>query len=501
MKLKKVLTVLALMSVMALALPQVESIGYTYTNYTSYQVVVNTELNVRNSNGEIVRTLQNGELIAASDPDTNGMRKLRARDEYVSAAYTKKVSWKNYTAYTVKENTYAKYGPRNIYNNVNPQYTKGTIVIVADAINGYRKIYGKEEYILNSKVSSINWGEYKSYTVSVSSGSLNVRRGPGTNFDIIGEYSKGVSIKASSNSINGWKKIEGKEQYVSASYVTLNSSSSSSTTTSTTTNTTYKNYANYVVTVSSGVLNVRDKASTSGNIVRELENGEIIKASEPVNGWSKIEGKEQYVSASYIKLSSSSSSSTTTTTTYKNYATYVVSVSSGALNVRDKASTSGNIVRQLENGETIKASDAVNGWRKIEGKEQYVSASYTKLYSSSSSSTTSKNITLIKVNCSTNLVYCYNSAGTRIYKFQCTVGMKGHETPKGTFYIYGRETNHWSDAYSAWMPYTSWIAGTNGCAFHVGSLYAQSHGCVHLSEEAAKIIFNQAKDGTTVQIY
>ena len=496
MKLKKVLTVLTLMSVMVLALPRAESIGYTYTNYTSYQVVVNSVLNVRNAKGEIVRTLQNNELIAASDPDTNGMRKLRARDEYVAAAYTKKVTWKNYTAYTVKENTYAKYGPRNIYNNVKPQYTKGTIVIVADAINGYRKIYGKEEYILNSKVSAINWGEYKNYKVSGSGGSLNIRRGPGTDYDIVGYFDEGASIKASSNNINGWKKIEGKEQYVSANYVTLNSSSSSSTTT----NTTYKNYANYVVNISSGTLNVRDKASTSGNIVRELQNGEIIKASEPVNGWSKIEGKEQYVSSSYITLASSSSS-TTTNTTYKNYANYVVNISSGVLNVRDKASTSGNIVRELQNGEIIKASDEVNGWRKIEGKEQYVSASYTKLYSSSSSSTASNNITLIKVNCSTNLVYCYNSAGTRIYKFPCTVGMSGHETPKGTFYIYGRETNHWSESYSAWMPYTSWIEGTNGCAFHVGSLTAQSHGCVHLSEEAAKIIFNQAKDGTTVQIY
>ena len=45
------------------------------------------------------------------------------------------------------------------------------------------------------------------------------------------------------------------------------------------------------------------------------------------------------------------------------------------------------------------------------------------------------------------------------------------------------------------------IAGTNGCAFHVGSLTAQSHRCVHLSEEVAIIIYNQAKDGTKVMIY
>lgn len=51
------------------------------------------------------------------------------------------------------------------------------------------------------------------------------------------------------------------------------------------------------------------------------------------------------------------------------------------------------------------------------------------------------------------------------------------------------------------MKFEVQIAGTNGCAFHVGSLTAQSHGCVHLSEEVAIIIYNQAKDGTKVIVY
>ena len=467
-----------------------------WKTYAAYQVTLTDgDLNVRIGPGSSYtasKKYHNGEVISVTEEikGTDGTlwRKIRGKNElYVASSYLKKVSWGSATTYTIKQDIHAEYGPGDFYTDAST-YKKGTVVRLTKAVKSpdgkyWRKVEGQELYICNSNVTAMPWKNYKTYTVTSG---VNARKGPGTNFEIITTYNTGVTLKAS-EPINGWSKIEGKEQYVSSNYLKL---------TSTSTSTTYKNYATYVVNISSGVLNVRDKASTLGNVVRELQNGETIRASEPVNGWSKIEGKEQYVSSSYLKLSSSSSS---TSTTYKNYATYIVNISSGVLNVRDKASTSGNIVRELENGETIRASEEVNGWRKIEGKEQYVSASYTKLYSSSS--TTSKNITLIKVYRSDNVVYCYNSEGTQIYKFQCTVGMSGHETPSGTFYIYGREENHWSEAYSAWMPYTSWIEGTNGCAFHVGSLYAQSHGCVHLSEEAAIIVYNQAKDGTKVIIY
>lgn len=56
-----------------------------------------------------------------------------------------------------------------------------------------------------------------------------------------------------------------------------------------------------------------------------------------------------------------------------------------------------------------------------------------------------------------------------------------------------RELCHWSKKYSAHMPYALFFDGS-GCAFHWGSTFAQSHGCVHLSERDAKALFDWAGD-------
>ena len=458
-----------------------------WKNYVAYKATA--DLVVRSGPGtgySKVTTIKKGYPISASDA-VNGWRKINGKNQYVEASKTTKVAWKTYAAYQVTltdGDLNVRIGPGSSYT-ASKKYHNGEVISVTEEIKGtdgtlWRKIRGKNElYVASSYLKKVSWGTATTYTVNQD---LHAEYGPGDFYTDASTYKKGTVVRLTKavKSPDGkyWRKIEGQELYICNSNVTAMP---------------WKNYKTYTVTTE---LNVRKGPGTNFAQVTTYNTGATVKASDPINGWSKIEGKEQYVSSSYLKLSSSSSS---TSTTYKNYATYVVNISSGVLNVRDKASTSGNIVRELQNGETIRASEPVNGWSKIEGKEQYVSASYIKPYSSSS--TTSKNITLIKVYRSDNLVYCYNSEGTQIYKFQCTVGMSGHETPSGTFYIYGREENHWSESYSAWMPYTSWIEGTNGCAFHVGSLYAQSHGCVHLSEEAAIIVYNQAKDGTKVIIY
>ena len=458
-----------------------------WKNYVAYKAT--TDLVVRSGPGtnySKVTTIKKGYPISASDA-VNGWRKINGKNQYVEASKTTKVAWKTYAAYQVTltdGDLNVRIGPGSSYT-ASKKYYNGEVISVTEEIKGtdgtlWRKIRGKNElYVASSYLKKVSWGSATTYTIKQD---IHAEYGPGDFYTDASKYKKGTVVRLTKTvkSPDGkyWRKVEGQELYICNSNVTAMP---------------WKNYKTYTVTTE---LNARKGPGTNFGIVTTYNTGSKVKASDPINGWSKIEGKEQYVSSNYLKLSSSSSS---TSTTYKNYATYVVNISSGVLNVRDKASTSGNIVRELQNGETIKASEPVNGWSKIEGKEQYVSASYIKPYSSSSS--TSKNITLIKVYRSDNLVYCYNSEGTQIYKFPCTVGMSGHETPSGTFYIYGREQNHWSQSYSSWMPYTSWIEGTNGCAFHVGSLYAQSHGCVHLSEEAAIIVFNQAKDGTKVIIY
>jgi lipoprotein-anchoring transpeptidase ErfK/SrfK len=62
-----------------------------------------------------------------------------------------------------------------------------------------------------------------------------------------------------------------------------------------------------------------------------------------------------------------------------------------------------------------------------------------------------------------------------------------------------KDIDHWSKAYNGPMPYSVFFT-TSGIAFHQGSLSVQSHGCVHLSQEAAKTYYNTLHPGDVVEV-
>ncbi|MFC4855755.1 L,D-transpeptidase [Actinophytocola glycyrrhizae] len=80
-----------------------------------------------------------------------------------------------------------------------------------------------------------------------------------------------------------------------------------------------------------------------------------------------------------------------------------------------------------------------------------------------------------------------------------TSGMPGYETPPGSFQVTFKNIDHWSRAYDAPMPYSVFFT-TSGIAFHEGSLSEQSHGCIHLSNAAAKTYFNALQPGEVVEV-
>ena len=80
-----------------------------------------------------------------------------------------------------------------------------------------------------------------------------------------------------------------------------------------------------------------------------------------------------------------------------------------------------------------------------------------------------------------------------------TSGMSGHTTPTGTFHVSWKDIDHVSKEYDdAPMPYSVFFNG--GIAFHTGSLKAESHGCIHLSNGSAQTFFNNLSVGETVQV-
>jgi hypothetical protein len=81
-----------------------------------------------------------------------------------------------------------------------------------------------------------------------------------------------------------------------------------------------------------------------------------------------------------------------------------------------------------------------------------------------------------------------------------STGKPGHGTPTGVFHTFLKDADHHSSKYNnAAMPYTQKIT-QDGVALHAGGVpgYPESHGCVHLPSEYARLLFEAPKGMTVV---
>jgi hypothetical protein len=97
--------------------------------------------------------------------------------------------------------------------------------------------------------------------------------------------------------------------------------------------------------------------------------------------------------------------------------------------------------------------------------------------------------------------YTYRN-GVLIGVSTVSTGKPGHETPTGVFTTKLKDANHHSSLYnSAPMPFTQRLTN-DGIALHAGGIpgYPESHGCVHMPSEYARLLFDEAPLGMTVVI-
>lgn len=83
-----------------------------------------------------------------------------------------------------------------------------------------------------------------------------------------------------------------------------------------------------------------------------------------------------------------------------------------------------------------------------------------------------------------------------------STGKDGYETPTGVFTILQKDKDHRSNIYNnAPMPYQQRLTW-GGIALHAGGLpgYPESHGCVHLPSEFARLLFQDSGMGMVVVI-
>ncbi|HVN46614.1 MAG TPA: L,D-transpeptidase [Steroidobacteraceae bacterium] len=105
------------------------------------------------------------------------------------------------------------------------------------------------------------------------------------------------------------------------------------------------------------------------------------------------------------------------------------------------------------------------------------------------------------VSLSEQRAYVYRN-GVAIGVTTVSTGRRGYETPTGVFTILQKQKEHRSTIYDgAPMPYMERLTW-GGVALHAGGLpgYPESHGCVHLPSEFARLLFQVSPDGMTVVI-
>jgi len=101
----------------------------------------------------------------------------------------------------------------------------------------------------------------------------------------------------------------------------------------------------------------------------------------------------------------------------------------------------------------------------------------------------------------TNNLAWIQSGGKIVYgPVPITSGRPGYRTASGTFAVYWKDKDHKSSIFNdAPMPNSVFFDGGN--AFHEGSLYVPSHGCIHLSWDASEYFYNTLDYGDTVVVF
>ena len=147
--------------------------------------------------------------------------------------------------------------------------------------------------------------------------------------------------------------------------------------------------------VTASTLNVRSGAGTSYKVIGSLKNGATVTIVETKNGWHKIKygNSYGYVSSSYIKINSTISNGSGNTVkppSNSGNTQKIGKVTASILNVRSGAGTSYKVIGSLKNGATVTIVETKNGWHKIKygNSYGYVSSSYIKINSTSSSGLT-----------------------------------------------------------------------------------------------------------------
>lgn len=222
------------------------------------------------------------------------------------------------------------------------------------------------EYTNNTTISSGGGDKNlnNNQLMECSVDSLNIRKGPSTSEQVIGNLKKGNKVEVVYHTSRGWSRIKYNQSYgyVSTKYLTNIKSDESSTT-------------HITMQCNTDKLNIRKGPSTSEQVVGALRQGDKIDVVENLdNNWSKIKYNNGYAYVSTLYLSPVSSNNTSTNST-------IMKCNARSLNVRSGPSTNDIILGNIKSGDKVEVIYKVNNdWYRIKYNDSYAYVSSHYLY-------------------------------------------------------------------------------------------------------------------------
>ena len=360
-------------------------------------------LNVRSgssTNTTSIGKYSYGETVIITGQDTNGWYRVdfKGKVGYVHNDYVRITGDISFSKTT--ENLNLRWGA-STSNGIIKTIPKNTTVRLISSSNGWSKIYSGgdigfvySQYLSTSTTSSNTSNNNSTNTTTTeslnklgqvtgvsSNDTLNIRKEASANSTIVGKMSNNTQIQVVGKTSTGWYKINynGVEGYVNGNYIKILGDYISTSTNIESMSKTGK------VVKTTDFLNVRSQSNADSSILGKIYPGDTVSITgkDKKTGWYRIKfgEKEGFVSSYYIELIDSN---TSTNTTKK--------ITTANVNLRTGAGTNYSIITTVSSGTVVEVISTSGSWSKVTvgSKTGYMSNSYLKDYSSSSSSTTSK---------------------------------------------------------------------------------------------------------------
>lgn len=148
-----------------------------------------------------------------------------------------------------------------------------------------------KNYISNG-TSSNSSAVATNYVVKINTDSLNVRKGPGATYSIVGELGRGEAYTIVQTQ-NGWGKLKSGVGWINLAYTKRVSNTTAASAT--------VQMSNYLVKVSTHSLNIRKGPGVSYDITGTVKKGDVFTITETKNGWGKLKSGAGWISLGYTQ--------------------------------------------------------------------------------------------------------------------------------------------------------------------------------------------------------